>query len=261
MEQSSAGDTRTNTARSKRTATFSAIPSDDLAGLILESVNLTEFLAAFAGYVALRCSMDGGDVRCGVTLLPGRRPAVAGFSDHRARLLGELQRDHGSGPGLEAANRQVTVCIADLDDEPLWPEYAAAARAQGVASVAAVPINLLPEGRAALCLHSTRAGHFDETTLLPVENLIRRAEPSLRLAVQFFGHASTARDLKAALESRTVIDQAVGIIMGQNRCSQHEAFTMLRSASGRRNLKLRALAGQIVAAAGGAASPAAHFDS
>jgi AmiR/NasT family two-component response regulator len=62
-------------------------------------------------------------------------------------------------------------------------------------------------------------------------------------------HLSEARDnLKAALESRTTIDLAVGIIMGQNRCSQEAAFKILKNASRTRNVKLRDVAATIVAA-------------
>jgi AmiR/NasT family two-component response regulator len=54
--------------------------------------------------------------------------------------------------------------------------------------------------------------------------------------------------LKAALESRTTIDLAIGIIMGQNRCSQEAAFKILKNASSTRNAKLRDVAATIVAA-------------
>lgn len=57
--------------------------------------------------------------------------------------------------------------------------------------------------------------------------------------------------LKAALTSRTTIDQAIGILMAQNRCGPDEAFEILAKASSNRNVKLRELARQIVAATTG----------
>ncbi|WP_253905045.1 ANTAR domain-containing protein [Arthrobacter sp. H14] len=61
------------------------------------------------------------------------------------------------------------------------------------------------------------------------------------------------------MKTRTTIDLAVGIIMGQSRCSQDEAFALLRSASSTRNIKLREVAAGIVASTG---SPPAstHFN-
>jgi AmiR/NasT family two-component response regulator len=82
---------------------------------------------------------------------------------------------------------------------------------------------------------------------------------TLRMAVRLARHRDTEADLQAALESRTTIDLAVGIIMGQNRCTQEKAFDILRTASNHRNLKLRDLAAELVATVGkGPAST--HFD-
>jgi AmiR/NasT family two-component response regulator len=53
------------------------------------------------------------------------------------------------------------------------------------------------------------------------------------------------------LASRAVIDQAVGIIMGQNRCTADEAFEVLRSISQNRNVKLRDIAVDMVTSVSG----------
>jgi AmiR/NasT family two-component response regulator len=42
--------------------------------------------------------------------------------------------------------------------------------------------------------------------------------------------------LRSSLSSRTVIDQALGIIMAREHCSQSRAFAILRSASQIRQL-------------------------
>lgn len=52
--------------------------------------------------------------------------------------------------------------------------------------------------------------------------------------------------LRASLASRAVIDQALGIIMAQQRCTATEAFGILRTASQHRNFKVRHVAEQIV---------------
>ena len=55
-------------------------------------------------------------------------------------------------------------------------------------------------------------------------------------------------DLRAALETRPVIDQAKGILIGQQHCTPEEAFAMLTEASQRSNRKLRDVAQAIVQA-------------
>jgi AmiR/NasT family two-component response regulator len=52
--------------------------------------------------------------------------------------------------------------------------------------------------------------------------------------------------MREAMESRSVIDQAIGIVMAQNRCDAATAFGLLRTASQNRNVKLRVVASDIV---------------
>ncbi|ALU39680.1 hypothetical protein AS188_07860 [Kocuria flava] len=81
----------------------------------------------------------------------------------------------------------------------------------------------------------------------------------MRLAVRLARHHDTEADLQAAMASRTTIDLAVGIVMGQNRCTQEKTFEILRAASSHRNVKLRELVADLVAQVGkGPAST--HFE-
>lgn len=59
--------------------------------------------------------------------------------------------------------------------------------------------------------------------------------------------SDTRDNRKTAMEPRTTINPAVGVIMGQNRCSLDDAVTMPRDASGTRNVKLREIAPTIIA--------------
>jgi AmiR/NasT family two-component response regulator len=54
--------------------------------------------------------------------------------------------------------------------------------------------------------------------------------------------------LQDALESRDVIGQAKGILMAREGCAPDAAFEMLRARSQQRNVKLRDVASEIVAA-------------
>jgi AmiR/NasT family two-component response regulator len=60
-------------------------------------------------------------------------------------------------------------------------------------------------------------------------------------------------DLQTAMGTRRVIDQAIGVVMAQNRCTSEEAFRLLRQASQHRNVKLRQVATDIVTAVSGEA--------
>jgi hypothetical protein len=59
-------------------------------------------------------------------------------------------------------------------------------------------------------------------------------------------HDSALARLQAKHETMPVIEQAKGIIMGQQRCGPQEAFDLLRRASQWTNVKVHVLAAQIV---------------
>jgi AmiR/NasT family two-component response regulator len=54
--------------------------------------------------------------------------------------------------------------------------------------------------------------------------------------------AEEAANLRLAMESRAVIEQAKGVIMSQRRVTAEQAFEILREASMRYNRKLRDIA-------------------
>jgi AmiR/NasT family two-component response regulator len=61
--------------------------------------------------------------------------------------------------------------------------------------------------------------------------------------------ATLAQQLQAAMESRAVIEQAKGIVMGSRRCTAAEAFSILSRISQDTNRKLREVAAELVASA------------
>ena len=77
----------------------------------------------------------------------------------------------------------------------------------------------------------------------------RFAEPAAALVVNallFWEARDLADNLQTALAGRAVIDQAKGILMGQQRVDADAAFDMLRRASQRENVKLRDIAQRVV---------------
>jgi AmiR/NasT family two-component response regulator len=64
--------------------------------------------------------------------------------------------------------------------------------------------------------------------------------------MRFAKQAEVSEQLEQALSSRTVIDQAIGVIMGQQRCDAETAFALLRTHSQNNNLKLRDVAGDLI---------------
>ncbi|GAB3528322.1 GAF and ANTAR domain-containing protein [Arthrobacter monumenti] len=234
--------------------------NDYLQDAVLDSADVQEFLDQLCRHAVQELS-DGEEVLCGITLLRQKRAATVASSSEYARKMDEVQYSFNDGPCLTAAREQSTIRVPDLGQEQRWPDYIEAITGHGMHSVLAVSFNLEGEGRAALNLYSNTVGKFTDEVTAKATTFADEASRSLRLAVKVAHHSDIAADLHAAMATRTVIDIAIGIIMCQSRCSQNEAFEFLKKASSHRNIKLRTLAGQIVAGTGTNAPPHTHFDS
>ncbi|MDM7991627.1 GAF and ANTAR domain-containing protein [Arthrobacter sp. zg-Y877] len=218
-----------------------------LQDLTLASVTVHEFLHDLSCLTAEAFSLPDSPVQCAMTLLRERKPVLAASSIAAAHSLGDIKYDFIEGPCPTAVLEQAAVHIPDLQREKRWPQYVDVLNQAGLHSVLVFPMDLESDGAATLSLYSTRPGYFDAATIEQVRDYSRRITKPLRLAARLVSGGEHSADLRAAMDSRTVIDLAVGIVMAQNRCNQDEAFNILVSASGSRNIKLRQIAEQVVA--------------
>ncbi|WP_411374375.1 GAF and ANTAR domain-containing protein [Arthrobacter sp. MPF02] len=233
--------------------------TEHLHELVLNSSDVEDFLNELAQVSARNLSAPGDDMLCAITLLRQRKAATVASSSPEAKAVGLLEHEFAETPSMTASTTQETVHVPDIEADGRWPEYFAALAAQGVRSVLALPFQLEGETKAALLLYSRRPNRFEGRVLEFAEDFVSQTSLALRLAVRFAHYSEAAANLRATLESRTVIDMAVGIIMAQNRCSQHDAFEILKTASSTRNSKLHDVAAAVVNALG--QGPArTHYD-
>ncbi len=231
-----------------------------LQDLVIDSEDVGGFLGELAVFSAAAVSEAVGmNVHCGITLSRRRRTATVAGSTHEARLIDEVQQAYGDGPCLEAMRSHTTVHVPDTATEERWQEYCTVIAERGHLSALCVPLELDEGATAALNFFAPQVNPFDAATIQNCELYASQAERSLRLAVRIGVKQQHADDLQEAMQSRTVIDLACGIIMGQNRCSQEEAFQMLKKASSTRNQKLRVVAESLVKSVAQQA-PIAHFE-
>ncbi|MFP5365758.1 MAG: ANTAR domain-containing protein [Actinomycetes bacterium] len=122
-----------------------------------------------------------------------------------------------------------------------------------------VPLALDDSQAAALNFFASEPGVFSDAVIRKAEGFADLAGRSLRLALKIADARNLAEDLSAAMQNRTTIDLACGVIMAQNRCSQEEAMALLTKASSHRNQKLRDLAADVLARVSSGAVTT-HFD-
>jgi GAF domain-containing protein len=198
-------------------------------------------------------------VECGVTLRRRKRSATVAGSSDRARVLDKLEQVLGEGPCLTSIETMKPVVLADIDTDPRWPEYRKVLADNGCRSVLGVPLALDEHQSAALNFFADEPGVFSESVISRAEGFADLAGRALRLALRIADAQNLAEDLSAAMQNRTTIDLACGVIMAQNRCSQDEAIALLTKASSHRNQKLRDLAAEVLARVNGG-SVNTHFE-
>ncbi|MBP1138033.1 GAF domain-containing protein [Arthrobacter sp. PvP023] len=228
--------------------------------LVINSQDVNRFLAEFCELSADSLSRTlGQDVSCAVTLNRHHRTTTAAWSNPEARLFDEIQQNYGDGPCLHAMSTGTTVLVRDTRADSRWPEYGLAVASLGQLSMLGVPLTLDSGASAALNVFAPAPDVFRTAAIQKAELFALQAEKALRLAVRISVQQQLAEDLRSAMESRTAIDLAAGIIMGQNRCSQSEAMAILTKASSGRNLKLRVVAEKLVQSFT-PGSPSTHFE-
>jgi GAF domain-containing protein len=220
----------------------------ELQQLLIDTESLTEFLAEVCRYAA---ATFGPGLSCGITLSREGRPFTVAGSDDTAVNLDEVQYGHHDGPCLTCIRTGEVVTIHDLATEDRWGNYRSDALAHGIGSVLSLPLLINTGEYGALNFYAAQAGVFSAEELRRAEGFAAEAARALHLAWRLADQVELTHNLEAALGSRSIIDQALGIIMGQNRCTADEAFEILRAASSHRNLKVREVAHNIVSRVSG----------
>jgi len=179
-----------------------------------------------------------GTLRCSVALIGEGGPPVLATSGTAAQALDDLQYAEGDGPALEAARTRSLVTAPDLQSDPRWPRLAESARAEGVHSVVAIPMDVQRSSVGALSLFVSTPGGINPELLLTAMAVVNQAE----LLLGELGR-------REGLREGATVDRAAGVIIAQRGCGVQEAYTVLLETAQRLGLDRRSVAERLIAAA------------
>lgn len=187
---------------------------------------------------------------CGITVIRNGRPVTEVYEGSVPARVEEAQYEFGDGPGLQAQRTGAVVVAQDLAAEDRWGGWPAVAVEAGARGAYAHPLTVAGETLGALSLYAHEPGLFPEE----VQRISAQfAEPAAMLLGGVLRRQSQDEvigQLRAAMSSRAVIDQAIGIVMARYRCGPDDAFRVLRRMSNDRNVKLRVVAENLVSSFG-----------
>jgi GAF domain-containing protein len=217
----------------------------ELSRVVIVDRTLTD---ALTDVTAIAARGIPGAESTSITLLRGDKAFTVAHYGEMALAADELQYEHGYGPCMDAGRGGVLLRVDDMKTEQRWPDYVAHVVATTpVRSSLSVPLPYQGSSIGALNIYSTKTAAFASPESLragtDVAEVIAVAVANADAHAQLF---EQARNMRLAMESRAVIEQAKGVLMAQRRVDAEQAFEILREASQRYNRKLRDIATGIV---------------
>lgn len=144
------------------------------------------------------------------------------------------------GPCYEAAVETVHVISPNLAADERFPRYSEVALAAGIRAQAGIRLFENPKSQGALNLYSLHVGAFED-----LESMSDLFAHQAAMAIRY---AHEIANLQEAVRTRKTIGQAIGIVMERYGLTDERAFAFLTRLSQHRNVKLRLVAQEIIAA-------------
>jgi GAF domain-containing protein len=183
-----------------------------------------------------------------ITLIRAEKAFTAAHAGEMALVADELQYERGYGPCMDAGRGNVVLRVDDMATETRWPDYSPRVLEVGVRSSLSVPLPYQGSAIGALNIYSSVVEAFRSEEAMTAG--VEVAEAVAVAVANADAHAQVvdqAHNMRRAMESRAVIEQAKGVLMAQRGVDAQQAFDMLRDASQRYNRKLRDIASGIIA--------------
>lgn len=164
-----------------------------------------------------------------------------------SRIVGLMQLRAGEGPCVEAVTTGKVVSVINTTEiHDRWPTFADAAEGSGYLSVHAIPLRLRGETIGSLNLFRNKEGALNGTDALAAQALADVATISV-LQERTIRDATIIRDqLKHALDSRVVIEQAKGVISHTHDLDMDAAYRLIRHHSRSTQTAMAAVATGII---------------
>ncbi len=177
----------------------------------------------------------------GITLVrKGRISETPAYTSEAVKRSDDLQQELDEGPNLEVIREHDLTQSPNLAEDHRWPTWGPLAVAElGLNSTLCLRLFTVEDLVGALNLYSSRPGAFDEAAVQDAQAL------AAHVAVAVVSARRIAQ-LHEALDSRTSIAAAVGILMERFGLSYDRAFAVLGRISSQGNVKIRDLATELL---------------
>jgi GAF domain-containing protein len=216
----------------------------ELVDTLVEDFDVVEVLTLLAN----RCVDVLNVGAAGLMLIaPEGNLRVMASSSEAMRVLELFELQSEEGPCLDCYRTGQPVVNQDLATiNGRWPRFAAEALAAGFHSVHALPMRLRGSVIGALNLFQVEAGEMRQADINAAQALADVATISILQDRAAHEAQALTQQLRDALDSRVVIEQAKGVVAERRGVDMETAFTTLRNHARNHNLRLADVAQGIV---------------
>ena len=220
-------------------------PMVELMDGLVTDADLVEFLHALCE----RCAevMEAAEVGIALKDRQGDLQAMAS-STERMRVLELFELQCDEGPCVECVARGAPIEATELSSATLtrWPRFHQAAVEAGFRQVLALPLRLRDDTIGAVGIFGEQPQELPAADLEFAQALADVANIATLRQRAVHDSQLVVDQLQGALRSRTVIEQAKGMLAQQHRIPVDEAFNLLRTRSRSHNRRITDVAQSIV---------------
>jgi GAF domain-containing protein len=216
---------------------------EDLGRLRFGEMNVEDAIREIVHTTHSMFAVDGaGLMLCD----PEQQLRSVAASDERFEHLEELQIRHGEGPCIEAYDGKKLIGVDDLTSDGRWPEFSQAAVSRSVRAVLASPLPYNQDAVGVVAVMSEKSRPWSpegELALLAFTDLAALLIASMMMGEQ---QSVLSQQLQGALDSRQLIEQAKGVLIGTRHVSARQAYELLRAQARSQRRKLTAVCAEVV---------------
>jgi hypothetical protein len=177
------------------------------------------------------------------------QPGSLVTSDAVAELLEQVQQDFGEGPSVAAYTHGEPVAVTDLGADPRWIRLAAVVDQVSVRAVASVPVRLGGVVVGALDAYAMTTRAWTPEELGGLEAFAELAAGIMAGGIRLGYSQAEVGQLRHALTSRVLIEQAKGVLVAREGLDLEAAFQRLRHQARSTARPMVDIAGEVIAQA------------
>jgi GAF domain-containing protein len=218
-----------------------------LARMVSDSFSVDDLLAQVATLATH--AIPGADV-AGLALVRGTSAGHVETVGTTADVMREIDRIQyellAEGPCVTCMQVGRPIVSGSLGSDERWPRFGGRIARLGVHSALSLPLLIRGRVIGAINAYARTRDAFSEHAVRLGEQFAAAAAVSAHNAQLLAAASTKAEQLQAALTSRAVIDQAIGILRSRTGGTPEEAFDRLRQISQSENVRLSLVAQRFV---------------